>query len=43
VRRFDQAITAHQDAAAIFRETGDQHREGQTLNSLKDAQAREGS
>jgi hypothetical protein len=28
VRRFEEAITAHQDAAAIFQETGDRHREG---------------
>jgi tetratricopeptide (TPR) repeat protein len=34
VRRFDEAITAHQDAAAIFRETGDRHSEGSALNNL---------
>ena len=34
VRRFEEAITAHQDAAAIFRETGDRHREGGALNNL---------
>ncbi|MFI7448484.1 tetratricopeptide repeat protein [Nonomuraea sp. NPDC049714] len=28
VRRFEEAITAHQDAAAIFREVGDAHRLG---------------
>ena len=28
VRRFEEAITAHQDAAAIYRETGDRHGEG---------------
>jgi hypothetical protein len=28
VRRFDEAITACQDAAAIYREPGDRHREG---------------
>ena len=35
VRRFDEAITAHQDAAAIFRETGDRHREGAALGNLE--------
>ena len=34
VRRFEEAITAHQDAAAIFRETGDRHGEGMALNNL---------
>jgi tetratricopeptide (TPR) repeat protein len=34
VRRFEEAVTAHQDAAAIFRETGDRHREGMALNNL---------
>ena len=34
VRRFDEAITAHQDAAAIFRETGDRHGEGTALTNL---------
>jgi Flp pilus assembly protein TadD len=34
VRRFDEAITAHQDAAAIFRETGDRHSEGGALTNL---------
>ena len=34
VRRFDEAITAHQDAIAIYRETGDRHREGRALNDL---------
>ena len=34
VRRFEEAIRAHQDAAAIFRETGDRHREGMALNNL---------
>ena len=34
--RFDEAITAHQDALAIFRETGDRHREGQALNNLEE-------
>jgi hypothetical protein len=43
VRRFDEAITAHQDAAAIFRETGDRHGEGAALDNLKDDKARKGS
>jgi tetratricopeptide (TPR) repeat protein len=30
----EEAITAHQDAAAIYRETGDRHREGNALNWL---------
>ena len=34
VRRFEEAITAHQDAAAIFRETGDRHGEGMALDNL---------
>jgi len=34
VRRFEEAITAHQDAAAIFRETGDRHGEGLALTNL---------
>ena len=34
VRRFEEAITAYQDAAAIFRETGDRHREGMALSNL---------
>ena len=34
VRRFEEAITAHQDAAAIYRETGDRHGEGMALNNL---------
>ena len=34
VRRFEEAITAHRDAAAIYRETGDRHREGTALNNL---------
>ena len=33
-RRFEEAITACQDAAAIFRETGDRHGEGIALGSL---------
>ena len=34
VRRFEEAISAHQDAAAIYRETGDRHREGEALDNL---------
>jgi Tetratricopeptide repeat len=34
VRRFVEAITAHQDAVAIFRETGDRHGEGLALTGL---------
>jgi tetratricopeptide (TPR) repeat protein len=34
VRRFEEAITAHQKAAAIFRETGDRHGEGNVLTNL---------
>ena len=34
VRRFDEAITAHQDAAAIYRDTGDRHGEGTARNNL---------
>ena len=34
VRRFEEAVTAHQDAAAIYRETGDRHGEGAALNNL---------
>ena len=32
--RFEEAITAHQDAAAIYRETGDRQGEGDALNNL---------
>ena len=39
VRRFEEAITAHQDAAAIYRETGDRHRESSALEDLATAQA----
>ena len=35
VRRFEEAITAHQDAVAIYRETGDRHREGIALGNLE--------
>ena len=31
--RFEDAITANQEAAAIFRQTGDDHREGKTRNN----------
>jgi tetratricopeptide (TPR) repeat protein len=34
MRRFKEAIIAHQDAAVIFRETGDRHREGRALGNL---------
>jgi tetratricopeptide (TPR) repeat protein len=34
VERFDDAITAHQQAAKIYRETGDQHREAGAWNNL---------
>jgi tetratricopeptide (TPR) repeat protein len=34
VRRFEEAIRAHGDAATIFRETGDQDNEGGALNNL---------
>jgi hypothetical protein len=39
VRWFDEAIAAHQDAAAIFRETGDRHGEGAALRNLEEARA----
>jgi hypothetical protein len=39
VRRFEEAITADQDAAAIFREMGDQHGEGIAFGNLEAAQA----
>jgi hypothetical protein len=39
VGRFEEAITACQDAAAIYRETGDRHRERTTLEDLARAQA----
>ena len=38
VRRFEEAITACQDAAAAYRETGDRHGEGRALNNLGIAQ-----
>ena len=34
MRRFDEAITAHQDATAIHRETGDRHGESLALGGL---------
>ena len=34
VGRFEEAITACQDAAIFFRQTGDRHREGGVLNNL---------
>jgi hypothetical protein len=39
VRQFDEAITACQDAAAIFRETGDEYNEGVALENLQRARA----
>jgi tetratricopeptide (TPR) repeat protein len=38
LRRFEEAITAHQEAAAICRETGDRHREAMALTNLGLAQ-----
>ena len=35
VRRFDGAIAAHQDAAAMFRETGDSYAESVALRNLE--------
>ena len=35
VRRFEEAITAHQDAAAIYRETGDRYGEVIALDNLE--------
>ncbi len=37
--QFEEAITAFQDAAAIYRETGDRYREGIALESLERARA----
>ena len=34
MRRFEEAISACRDAAAIYRETGDRHGEGTALNNL---------
>ncbi|MBD2896526.1 Regulatory protein AfsR [Actinomadura sp. RB99] len=39
VRRFEEAVTAHQDAAAIYRELGDRRSEGGALNNLGSALA----
>ncbi len=39
MRRFEEVITAHQDAAAIHRETGDRHGEGVALNNLETVKA----
>jgi hypothetical protein len=38
VRRFEEAITAHTQAAAIYVEAGDRHGEGGALNNLGLAQ-----
>jgi hypothetical protein len=35
MRRFQEAITVHQDAIAIFRETCDQHWENNALDNLE--------
>jgi hypothetical protein len=35
VGRFEEAITAHQDEAAICRETGDEYGEGRALNNIE--------
>jgi tetratricopeptide (TPR) repeat protein len=37
VGRLEEAITAHQDAAAIYRETGDRQNEGMALDNLGNA------
>ena len=37
LHRFDEAITAHQDAAAIYRETGERQAEGEALDNLGNA------
>jgi tetratricopeptide (TPR) repeat protein len=34
VERFAEAVTAHQEAAAIFRETGDRDLQGMALGNL---------
>lgn len=34
VRRFEEAVSAHQNAAVIFRETGDRQRGGGALANL---------
>jgi hypothetical protein len=40
VRRFDEAITACQDAAAIYCEPGDRHREGIALRNFEKPEPR---
>jgi hypothetical protein len=37
--RFEEAITAYQEAVAIFRETGDQHNGRAALDDLEAARA----
>jgi hypothetical protein len=37
--RFDEAVTTCQEAAAIFQEFGNRHREGIALHNLKKADA----
>jgi hypothetical protein len=39
IGRFDEVITAFQDAAAIFREAGDEHRERIALGNRETAEA----
>ena len=39
VRRLGEAITAHQDAAAIYRDTGDPDREAEALRNIETARA----
>ncbi|MBB5085246.1 tetratricopeptide repeat protein [Nonomuraea endophytica] len=34
VRRFEEAIAAHEQATAIHREVGDRHAEGRALNNV---------
>jgi hypothetical protein len=38
VRRFEEAITAHTQAAQIYQETGDRHSEGTALTAVREAQ-----
>jgi len=38
-RRFDEAISAYQEAAAIYCEVGDRHGEGVALKNLESIQA----
>jgi hypothetical protein len=40
--RFEEAITAHQDAVVIFRETGDEHFERVASRDLEAARAAQG-